>query len=138
MVALDDAVDEDGKTALLARAADVHALLERCGIRGDANGVLASRPRFCRRLGSWAEGIERWTGDPREDRGVVMTGLMADSTGVWGSADLPEDALRAQTVAAVAAQLPGAPGDAAGRHGRAGRLPVAAARCSPRTPTPST
>ena len=65
----------------------MHALLERCGISGDANGVLASRPRFCRRAGSWAEGIDRWTADPREDRGVVMTGLMADSTRVCGSRD---------------------------------------------------
>ena len=49
MVVLADAIDEEAKIALLARAADVHALLERCGISGDANGVLASRPRFCRR-----------------------------------------------------------------------------------------
>ena len=106
MVAIGDAVDDDGKTGLLARAAEVHALLERCGIRGDANGVLASRPRFCRRLSSWAEGVERWTVDPREDRGVVMTGLLADSAGVWGSADVPHDALRAQTVTAVGRSYP--------------------------------
>ncbi|WP_029113519.1 putative nucleotidyltransferase substrate binding domain-containing protein [Mycobacterium sp. URHB0044] len=101
MVVLGDAVDDDGKAELLARAADVHALLERCGIRGDANGVLASRPRFCRRAGSWAEGIERWTVDPREDRGVVMTGLLADSAGVTATADMGEDALRSQNLAAV-------------------------------------
>jgi CBS domain-containing protein len=101
MVVLGDSVDDDGKADLLARAADVHALLERCGIRGDANGVLASRPRFCRRASSWAEGIERWTVDPREDRGVVMTGLLADSAGVAAAADLGEDALRSQTIAAV-------------------------------------
>ena len=106
MVAVGDAVDDEGKTELLARAADVHALLERCGIRGDANGVLASRPRFCRRLSSWAEGIERWTVDPREDRGVVMTGLLADSAGVWSSADVPYGALRAQTVTAVGRSYP--------------------------------
>jgi CBS domain-containing protein len=106
MVAIGDAVDDEGKTELLARAADVHALLERCGIRGDANGVLASRPRFCRRLSSWAEGVERWTVDPREDRGVVMTGLLADSTGVWSSADVPHDELRAQTVTAVGRSYP--------------------------------
>jgi CBS domain-containing protein len=106
MVAIGDAVDDEGKTELLGRAADVHALLERCGIRGDANGVLASRPRFCRRLSSWAEGVERWTVDPREDRGVVMTGLLADSTGVWSSADVPHDELRAQTVTAVGRSYP--------------------------------
>jgi CBS domain-containing protein len=101
MVALGDSVDDEGKAELLARAADVHALLERCGIGGDANGVLGSRPRFCRRMGSWAEGIERWTVDPREDRGVVMTGLLADSAGVWATPAIGEDVLRSQTLAAV-------------------------------------
>jgi CBS domain-containing protein len=106
MVAIGDAVDDEGKAELLCRAAEVHALMERCGIRGDANGVLASRPRFCRRLSSWADGVERWTLDPRQDRGVVMTGLLADSTGVWGSADLAHDALRAQTTTAVGRSYP--------------------------------
>jgi CBS domain-containing protein len=50
--------------------------------RGDANGVLASRPRFCRWPSSWSDGIARWSADPREDRGAVMAGLMADSAGV--------------------------------------------------------
>jgi CBS domain-containing protein len=106
MVALGDSVDDVTKTALLARAAGVHAVLERCGVLGDANGVLASRPRFCRRLSSWSEGIARWTADPREDRGVVMSGLMLDSRGVWPVGDLPEDVLRAQTVAAAVRSYP--------------------------------
>jgi len=106
MVVLADAVDEDAKTALLARAADVHALLERCGIPGDANGVLASRPRFCRRAGSWAEGIEKWTAHPQDDRGVVMTGLLADSTAVWGSLGVADDELRAQNLTAVTRNYP--------------------------------
>jgi CBS domain-containing protein len=101
MIVLADSVDDARKDTLLSLAAEVHALLERCGIVGDANGVLASRPRFCRRRGSWNEGIERWARDPREDRGVVMTGLMADSTAVWGGMSLPENALRAATVAAA-------------------------------------
>ena len=73
---------------------------------GDANGVLASWPRFCRRLSSWSEGIERWAADPREDRGVVMTGLMVDSTGVWQVGGLAEDILRPQTVAAARPSYP--------------------------------
>jgi CBS domain-containing protein len=109
MVALSDAVSDERKVALMARAAEVHALLERCGIQGDGNGVLASRPRFCRRMASWTEGIERWAADPREDRGVVMTGLMADAAAV-GLADaaasgrhpgIAEDVLRAYTVEAA-------------------------------------
>jgi CBS domain-containing protein len=108
MVVFDDVVDDTGKAALLARAAEVHALLERCGVRGDANGVLASRPRFGRRLRSWTEGIESWATDPAADRGVVMTGLTADSVGIvagvpTASAHLgiSDHALRATTVAAV-------------------------------------
>jgi CBS domain-containing protein len=101
MIVLADSVVDARKDALLSRAAEVHAVLERCGIVGDANGVLASRPRFCRRRGSWMEGIERWAGEPRKDRGVVMTGLMSDSTGVWGGMDLPQGELRTATVAAA-------------------------------------
>lgn len=103
MVALADSVSEERKAALMARAADVHALLERCGVQGDGNGVLGSRPRFCRRMQSWTEGIERWSADPREDRGVVMTGLVADAAGLApGGADV----LRAATVAAVGRHYP--------------------------------
>ncbi|CAN5676405.1 hypothetical protein BH09ACT8_BH09ACT8_40270 [soil metagenome] len=92
--------------ALTLAAAAAHALLERCGIRGDANGVLASRPRFCRRRASWAEGIERWSGDPKEDRGVVMTGLLADSTGLLARSDGGKEALRPPTAAAVLRSYP--------------------------------
>jgi CBS domain-containing protein len=100
LLAIDDDVDDEGKEFMLARAADVHGLLERCGIGGDANGVLASRPRFCRRMRSWAEGVGKWTADPRHDRGVVMTGLMSDSTAVLGTLDVPEHAFRTLTLAA--------------------------------------
>ena len=88
LIALDNDVDKDGKASALARAADVHALLERCGFAGDANGVLASRGRFCRRHASWAEGIERWCAEPAEDRGVVMTGLLADAASLSGVDEL--------------------------------------------------
>ncbi len=104
LIALDDSVDEREKAELMARAAEVHALLERCGIRGDANGVLASRPRFCRRQASWSDGIERWSADPRNDRGVVMTGLLTDSTGLFVRPDA--DVLRAQAVSAARASYP--------------------------------
>jgi CBS domain-containing protein len=103
MVVLADSVGTDEKVALLSRAADVHALLERCGVRGDSNGVLASRPRFCRRLSSWTDGIDRWAADPREDRGVVMTGLMADSYGLTPAND---DRLRHHTVVAAGRNYP--------------------------------
>lgn len=101
MLAIGDDVDENAKAAMLTQAADVHALLERCGISVDANGVLASRPRFCRRTASWAEGLIRWTTDPGQDRGVVMTGLMSDSTAVLTTCGLSDDAFRSLTLGAV-------------------------------------
>jgi CBS domain-containing protein len=97
MIALDDGVDDAGKTEALALAAEVHALLERCGVPPDGNGVMASRGRFCRRRQNWADSIERWCAEPGQDRGVVMTGLLADAAGVTGLGD----DLRSQTVDAA-------------------------------------
>ncbi len=82
LVALADDVDDEGKTHALTLAAEVHALLEACGLQLDDNGVLASRLRFCRRDASWADGIERWAAEPDLDRGVVMLGLLADAWSV--------------------------------------------------------
>ncbi|MCG7594600.1 putative nucleotidyltransferase substrate binding domain-containing protein [Mycobacterium sp. PSTR-4-N] len=97
MVMLGEGVGDPEKADLLARAAQVHALLERSGIGGDANGVLASRSRFCRRRSSWDEGIERWATEPERDRGVVMTGLVADASALAGA----EDAMRVGGAAAA-------------------------------------
>ena len=82
LVALADDVDDDGKSRALTLAAEVHTLLESCGLLLDDNGVLGSRLRFCRRDMSWAEGIERWAAEPEADRGVVMLGLLADAWSV--------------------------------------------------------
>jgi CBS domain-containing protein len=103
LIALDDGGDDDGKTEALALAADVHALLARCELRPDTNGVLASRGRFCRRRANWAEWMERWCAEPAQDRGVVMTGLLADATGVHTR----DDDMRSQTIEA-ARRYPGA------------------------------
>jgi CBS domain-containing protein len=98
LIALDDRTDDAAKSEVLALAAEVHALLERCELRPDANGVLASRGRFCRRRANWADSIERWCAEPSEDRGVVMTGLLADAAGVR---DRTDDELRSQTIEAA-------------------------------------
>jgi CBS domain-containing protein len=98
LIALDDCTDDAAKSEVLALAADVQAMLERCELRPDANGVLASRGRFCRRRANWAESIERWCAEPAEDRGVVMTGLLADAAGVR---DRTDDELRSQTIEAA-------------------------------------
>jgi len=98
------AADGADTAVLQARAADAHAMLERCGVRVDANGVLASRARFCRTETAWAEAIGRWAADPREDRGVVMTGVLADASVVFGP--LADDVLRARVVSAARANYP--------------------------------
>jgi CBS domain-containing protein len=100
LIALDDTIDDVGKSDALALAADVHVVLERCGLRPDANGVLASRGRFCRRRSNWADWIERWCAEPAEDRGVVMTGLLADATAVLDRIK-GDDELRALTIGAA-------------------------------------
>ena len=103
VVTEDDAARDDA----LAAAAAVHAVLERCGVRADANGVLASRPRFCRTASAWSAGIAHWTADPRQDRGVVMTGVLADSHAVHlTDRAMPEDVLRAQVVRAAVENYP--------------------------------
>ena len=98
LLVVDDEVDADGKTYLMETAAQVHAMLERADIGSDANGVLASRGRFCRRKANWFEGIERWCANPPEDRGVVMAGLMADSRGVDSGSLWSDNALRSENV----------------------------------------
>jgi CBS domain-containing protein len=97
LITLDDGVDPDGKARAMDLAAEAHGVLERGGVYADANGVLASRGRFCRRWASWAEGIEKWSAEPAQDRGVVMTGLLADSVALDGA-----DELRSRTLGAAA------------------------------------
>jgi CBS domain-containing protein len=98
LITLDDQVDDAGKAHALILAAQVHTVLERCGLRPDDNGVLASRVRFCRREVSWAEGIRHWTADPEHDRGVVMLGVVADARPL---ADSRGERLRPQAIAAA-------------------------------------
>lgn len=99
LIALADDVDDDGKTHALTLAAEVHAMLEACGLPLDDNGVLASRLRFCRRDVSWADGIERWAASPDQDRGVVMLGLLADA---WSVTEVERrERLRPHVIAAA-------------------------------------
>ncbi len=98
LISLDDQVDDAGKAHALVLAAQVHTLLEQCGLRPDDNGVLASRVRFCRRDVSWADGIQRWSADPQHDRGVVMLGVIADARPLTDSAG---ERLRPQAIAAA-------------------------------------
>lgn len=85
LLVLDDSISVKDTAAVLEQAAAVLAVLDRCGIVGDPNGVLASRGRFCRRSDDWSAGINRWCADPLQDRGVVMIGLLADSLAIGPS-----------------------------------------------------
>ncbi|MBJ8342096.1 hypothetical protein JGU71_24720 [Antrihabitans sp. YC3-6] len=73
--------------AAMDSAGYVHSVLDRCGLRGDDKGAVASRARFCRTAVQWTEGIDAWTNDPQLDRGVVMAGLLADARSVTGDSD---------------------------------------------------
>ena len=76
-------LEEDADPALVRlAAAQVHVLLERCGLPADDNGALASRSRFCRTSTQWFAAIDDWSINPRADRGVVMIGLIADAEGL--------------------------------------------------------
>lgn len=57
----------------------VHGLLERCGLPSDANGAVASSPRFARPESDWLRGLGGWLADPYADQGIVMVSLLADS-----------------------------------------------------------
>ena len=57
----------------------VHGLLERCGLPSDANGAVASSPRFARSESDWLRGLDGWLADPYADQGIVMVSLLADS-----------------------------------------------------------
>ncbi|HEY5855498.1 MAG TPA: putative nucleotidyltransferase substrate binding domain-containing protein [Aldersonia sp.] len=88
---------DDGADPALVRlaAAEVHVLLERCGLPADDNGALASRARFCRTSKEWLAAIDGWSTNPRVDRGVVMLGLISDAEGLDGPGP---DGLRAELV----------------------------------------
>ena len=85
LLSIDDRTDP---AIAMAHAASVHAILDRCRLRGDDKGAIGSRARFCRTDTQWTEGIKSWTSAPHADRGVVMAGLLADSRSVTDGDDV--------------------------------------------------
>ncbi|GAA4472620.1 DUF294 nucleotidyltransferase-like domain-containing protein [Rhodococcus olei] len=81
-----------------ARAARVHDLLGRCGLRADEKGAVASRPRFARPREAWHEAIDGWLADPWSDQALVMLSMLVDSRVIHGDPDLD---LAAHTAAAL-------------------------------------
>ena len=64
------------------------AALHVPGVVADPNGATPLRRRLRRTPGEWRDAAARWTADPREDRGVVMIGLLADARCVGDPAGL--------------------------------------------------
>lgn len=69
---------------LMGMAANVHATLDGCGLPADANGAVASKPRFARSVAGWRRAAAQWLDDPLKDRGLVMSSLLLDGRVVWG------------------------------------------------------
>lgn len=76
--------DPERQAGALEYGNQVHALLERCGFPSDANGAVASSPRFARSESDWLRGLGGWLADPYADQGVVMVSLLADSRVAFG------------------------------------------------------
>ncbi|MFF0813926.1 putative nucleotidyltransferase substrate binding domain-containing protein [Rhodococcus sp. NPDC003318] len=89
--------DTSGESARV-RATRVHSLLDRCGLRADDKGALASRPRFARSLADWDAAIDGWLADPYSDQGLVMLSMLLDSRVVGGE---PEFDLASSTARAL-------------------------------------
>ncbi|MET4613167.1 CBS domain-containing protein [Rhodococcus sp. PvR044] len=79
LVWADDDQRPDTDTELMATAARVHRLLDRCGFPSDEKGATAARPRFARSAGAWMQAADQWIADPYEDKGILMISLLTDS-----------------------------------------------------------
>lgn len=73
---------------LLAIAAQVHDLLEACGLPHDRNGAIASSARFARTQSDWRDAARGWLDDPLQNQGLIMSSLLIDARVVWGDASL--------------------------------------------------
>lgn len=91
----DDGGDSD---AARDRASRVHDLLDRCGLRADDKGALASRPRFARPLAQWRVAVDGWVADPYADQALVMLSMLLDSRVVLGDSELDLAASTARTL----------------------------------------
>ncbi|AFM17832.1 putative signal-transduction protein containing cAMP-binding and CBS domains [Mycolicibacterium chubuense NBB4] len=81
--------DMAGHAVTLRRvAADVHQLLDRCGLPSDSNGAVAAKPKFSRSQSDWLRAAQGWLADPLRDRGLVFSSLLIDGRVVWGDARL--------------------------------------------------
>ncbi|MGK2882247.1 MAG: putative nucleotidyltransferase substrate binding domain-containing protein [Mycobacterium sp.] len=73
---------------LLGFAANVHAVLDSCGLPADTNGAVASKRMFARSASQWSAAAAGWLDDPLKDRGLILSSLLLDGRVVWGDAAL--------------------------------------------------
>lgn len=78
----------DRASQLRAVAAEVHNLLEACGLPHDRNGATAASARFARTQSDWRDAARGWLDDPLQNRGLIMSSLLIDARVVWGDQSL--------------------------------------------------
>jgi CBS domain-containing protein len=69
--------------ARVARA--VEDGLRTCGLRPDSHGASAANPLFARSVASWRAAVQRFSGDPAQDKALIFVSLITDSRPVWDS-----------------------------------------------------
>lgn len=75
-------------TRLREVAADVHELLDGCGLPSDSNGAIAAKALFSRSESEWLRAAQGWLEDPLRDRGLILSSLLIDGRVVWGDQGL--------------------------------------------------
>ena len=69
-------------------AADVHDVLDGCGLPSDRNGAIAAKPLFSRSRSDWLQAAQGWLEDPLRDKGLILSSLLIDGRVVWGDPSL--------------------------------------------------
>jgi CBS domain-containing protein len=84
-LAWDGTVPDDaaGYFGRVTRAVDQG--LRACGISPDEHGASAANPIFERSLASWRRAARSLSGDPTQDKALILVSVLADSRPVWSS-----------------------------------------------------
>lgn len=77
--------DEEMRGWMLPFASDVLAVMSRCGVRSDTNGVRADDLRFARSAVAWGDAVHSFAADPTKGQGAVYLAALVDATPVWGA-----------------------------------------------------
>jgi CBS domain-containing protein len=77
-----DGADDDERPRSLA--AQVLAVLARCGFAADENAASAAHPLFARSIGDWRSAIPRWFDRPDDTRVLIAVAVLADAHVVCG------------------------------------------------------